>query len=66
METGRPGARQTAYRILAASSPELLQAGDADLWDSGKIAVRPVGARSLCREEAGFTPAGPLEGDGLG
>ena len=37
METGRPGARQTAYRILAASSVEQLQAGGADLWDSGKI-----------------------------
>jgi alpha-L-rhamnosidase len=38
METARPGARQTAYRILAASSVERLLAGDADLWDSGKIA----------------------------
>ena len=37
METGRPGARQTAYRILAASDPERLQAGDADLWDSGRV-----------------------------
>jgi alpha-L-rhamnosidase len=29
--------RQTAWQILAASSPELLQEGRADLWDSGKV-----------------------------
>lgn len=28
---------QTAYRIIVASSPEKLQAGEADIWDSGKI-----------------------------
>lgn len=27
---------QSAYRILAASSPALLEAGKADLWDSGR------------------------------
>lgn len=37
LQTDRQGARQTAYRILAASTPELLSAGSADLWDSGKI-----------------------------
>ncbi|MFC3803012.1 family 78 glycoside hydrolase catalytic domain [Cohnella sp. GCM10012308] len=35
---GRRGAAQTAYRILAASSPERLAADEGDLWDSG-IAV---------------------------
>ena len=29
--------RQTAYRILAATSPDLLEPGRADLWDSGRI-----------------------------
>jgi alpha-L-rhamnosidase len=29
--------RQTAYDILVASSEESLQAGQADIWDSGKI-----------------------------
>ena len=36
----RPGARglaQTAYRILAATSPDRLVEGAADLWDSGRI-----------------------------
>ncbi len=28
---------QTAYHILAASSPDLLTEGSADLWDSGKV-----------------------------
>jgi alpha-L-rhamnosidase len=29
--------RQTAYRILAASSPGLLKEGKADLWDSAEV-----------------------------
>jgi alpha-L-rhamnosidase len=33
----RRGARQTAYRILVASSPELLGGHGADRWDSGWI-----------------------------
>ena len=31
------GARQTAYRVLAATNKEQLDANNADLWDSGKI-----------------------------
>ncbi len=37
MDTERQGARQSAYRVLAASSPERLRLGQADLWDSGKV-----------------------------
>ncbi len=33
----RPGARQTAYQIVAASRPDLLDR-KPDLWDSGKVA----------------------------
>ncbi|MER6442712.1 family 78 glycoside hydrolase catalytic domain [Streptomyces sp. NPDC001185] len=29
--------RQTAYRILVASSPKRLNADDADVWDSGRV-----------------------------
>ncbi len=36
--SGQQGQRQTAYQILAASRPELLGEGRADLWDSGRIA----------------------------
>lgn len=32
------GQRQTAYRILVASQEKLLKEGQADLWDSGKVA----------------------------
>lgn len=31
------GSSQTAYRILVASQPQLLQEGKVDLWDSGKL-----------------------------
>ena len=37
IETNRRGARQTAYRITAASAPDLLAEGMADLWDSGRV-----------------------------
>ncbi len=32
-----PGAKQTAYQVQAASSPEKLLKGEADLWESGKV-----------------------------
>ncbi len=37
LHTDRSGAHQTAYRILAASSPTLLAEGKANLWDSGQM-----------------------------
>jgi alpha-L-rhamnosidase len=37
MRTERRGARQSAYRIQAASTPELLTSGVADLWDTDKV-----------------------------
>jgi alpha-L-rhamnosidase len=37
MHSDRRGARQTAYRILAASSEEKLQSNTGLLWDSGKV-----------------------------
>ncbi|WP_276255867.1 family 78 glycoside hydrolase catalytic domain [Halomontanus rarus] len=36
IETDRPGARQTAFRVLVASSEARLADGDADVWDTGK------------------------------
>ncbi len=39
--TGAPDAprnqRQTAYRVLAASSPALLEKNQGDVWDSGRV-----------------------------
>ncbi len=32
------GAKQTAYEVLVASSPELLTKSKADVWDSGRVA----------------------------
>jgi alpha-L-rhamnosidase len=32
------GLRQSAYQVQVASSPKLLAASDADLWDSGRVA----------------------------
>ena len=37
MKKDKRGARQTAYRIMAATSEDLLAAETPDLWDSGKI-----------------------------
>ena len=37
MQSTERGQRQTAYRVLVASSTALLQQGQGDLWDSGKV-----------------------------
>ena len=37
MSDPRRGARQTAYRVLVASSCELMERDEGDLWDSGKV-----------------------------
>ncbi len=37
LESRRRGARQVAYRVTVASSAETLSAGEADLWDSGRV-----------------------------
>ncbi len=37
MTSEKKGMHQSAYRILVASSKELLEEGKADLWDPGKI-----------------------------
>jgi alpha-L-rhamnosidase len=37
MHDARRGARQSAYQVLVATSPEKLARDEADLWDSGKV-----------------------------
>ena len=37
LESARRGQSQTAYRILVASDPKLLDRETGDLWDSGKV-----------------------------
>ncbi|HPN47593.1 MAG TPA: alpha-rhamnosidase, partial [Bacteroidales bacterium] len=36
LQTEARGVRQTAYRLMVASSEEKLAVGQADVWDSGK------------------------------
>ena len=38
VESGERDQKQTAYRVLVASSGEILEKGEGDLWDSGKVA----------------------------
>lgn len=37
IEGDEPSLAQTAYQILVATSPDLLESGKADLWDSGEV-----------------------------
>lgn len=48
----RPGGRQRAYRIQAATGPVLLDSGTCDLWDSGDV----EGPRSTGIRYAGQPP----------
>ena len=58
VEETTPGAKQTAYQVQVASSPEKLARGEADLWDSGKVASdetlgveyggQPLASRTFC------------------
>lgn len=58
IESGRRGARQTAWRICVSSSPGKLAEGKGDRWDSGRVesartthveyAGRPLHSREVC------------------
>ena len=58
LAAGERGRRQTAYRILVASTVEQLRRDEPDLWDSGKVssdrsthvryAGRPLTSRQQC------------------
>jgi len=57
-DTNVRGERQTAYRILVATTEAMLKENQADLWDSGKVesgetlqiayAGKPLGSGQLC------------------
>ncbi len=56
VQLGARGAKQTAWRVLAASRPDILTAGRGDVWDSGKVASAesvsvPYGGRPLRSRE---------------
>ncbi|MBN1394663.1 MAG: family 78 glycoside hydrolase catalytic domain [Pirellulales bacterium] len=58
MHDSRRGAKQTAYQILVASTPEKLTAGEGNLWDTGRVessdtvhivyAGKPLASRTRC------------------
>ena len=66
MRDARRGAKQTAYQVLVASTPEKLAADEADLWDSGKVADRSIDPSRLCRQAAAIADALLLEGSAVG
>ncbi len=64
------GQRQSAYQILVASSPERLEKGNADLWDSDKIASAetrdiPYAGAKLARSKAAFWRVIAWDKDGV-
>ncbi|HXS68091.1 MAG TPA: hypothetical protein VN761_04560, partial [Candidatus Polarisedimenticolia bacterium] len=58
LESNKRDEMQTAYEVLVASSPEMLDANKGDLWDSGKVVSdqsiqvpysgKPLTARAQC------------------
>ena len=58
--------RQSAYRVLVASDPGLLDRNRGDLWDSGRVAVGPVASRPICRSADGVANAMLVEGPSVG
>jgi alpha-L-rhamnosidase len=74
-ESDRRGDVQTRYRVLVASSPQLLERGEGDLWDSGEVASsamqvvyagKPLASRQVCYwrvrvwDQDGASSAGPI------
>lgn len=52
--------RQQTYRILVASTPELLASNQADLWDSGQVSssqsvLIPYQGKRLRSRQVGYT-----------
>ena len=37
LETSRPAQNMTAYQVLVATQPDLLEPGRSDVWDSGRV-----------------------------
>ncbi|WP_052881543.1 family 78 glycoside hydrolase catalytic domain [Kiritimatiella glycovorans] len=51
LQSRQRGQKQTAFRVLVASSPEKLASNEADLWDSGRV----ESSRSILVPYAGET-----------
>src|SRR6266446_6271472 len=70
LTSNRKGEKQTAYQILAASSRNLLNKDQGDLWDSGKVVsdestqIRYAGL-SLTSRQSCFWKVRIWDGDGI-
>lgn len=67
IDSGERGQRQTAYRVLVASSLEKINHGEGDLWDSEKVSY---GAHyhndgRIAEYVSPAEPAAILENDGV-
>ena len=66
---GVRGERQTAYRVLVATSPALLANDTGDLWDTGKVTSAQTahvayGGRALTPMETAYWKVRAWDGDG--
>lgn len=70
LESEAHAERQSAYRVLVASSAELLDAGSGDLWDSGKVTSAEsiqiaYGGAALAPRQRAWWKVRVWDGDGL-
>ena len=70
VESDGRGQKQTAYRVLVASSAELLAKDSGDLWDSGKVPGDdtinvPYGGKTLVPREVCFWKVCVWDKDGV-
>src|SRR5512139_663375 len=71
LDDDRPAEIQTAYRIIAASRPELLDEETGDLWDSGRsdssVTVHvPYGGTPLKSRQRVYWRVRAFDSDGIG
>jgi alpha-L-rhamnosidase len=71
LDDDRPAEIQTAYRILAASRPELLDDETGDVWDSGRVESAttvnvPFGGTPLTSRQRVYWRVRAYDSDGIG
>lgn len=67
LESARRGVLQTAQQVLVATSPERLRPGRADVWDSGRVAPRPLAkvATTATTATTATAPAAAADASGV-
>ncbi len=71
LDDERPAEVQTAYHVIAARRPELLEADSGDLWDSGRVESSstcqiPYGGRPLTSRQRVWWKVRAFDSDGIG